>query len=400
MIKDIEHVPVYREPEHSINQGSLVLLNNGNLFLGCNQERGTIHNDTGQSCFIKSTDNGRSWDVSTQKVVYPYTDYEGNWDCAFSQTAEGTILMHTRVCSFISPTALNSTIPQEVGDYHYDDPSRTHGVVGGKNFKQNLLMRQTGYSLLWSNDNGDTWEGPIPVNTAPVARENSGGCSVGGSGGGHIVELNDGSLLMPLEGSITLDQTAYSRGGTGELCRVFTLRSDDGGSNWEYWSTVAFDPANAMYMSEPSMTRLQSGKLVCMWRVQIRPGFRFDNMWFATSEDDGASWSRPARTPLWGYPPDLIQLQDGRVLAVYGYRRDEFGVRGCVSEDGESWSKDNEFSISTGGNADPNVVNQYWHTGYPSVVQCEDGTVVVAYHEYSKGELPLQEMWVTRFKMG
>ena len=148
------------------------------------------------------------------------------------------------------------------------------------------------------------------------------------------------------------------------------------------------------------MTRLQSGKLVCMWRVQIRPGFRFDNMWFATSEDDGASWSRPARTPLWGYPPDLIQLQDGRVLAVYGYRRDEFGVRGCVSEDGESWSKDNEFTISTGGDADPSVVNQYWHTAYPSVVQCEDGTVVVAYHEYSKGELPLQEMWVTRFKMG
>jgi hypothetical protein len=71
-----------------------------------------------------------------------------------------------------------------------------------------------------------------------------------------------------------------------------------------------------------------------------------------------------------------------------------------VSEDGESWSKDNEFAISTGGDADPSVVNQYWHTAYPSVVQCEDGTVVVAYHEYSKGELPLQEMWVTRFKMG
>ena len=74
-------------------------------------------------------------------------------------------------------------------------------------------MRQTGYSLLRSNDNGDTWEGPFPVNTAPVARENSGGCSVGGSGGGHIVELPDGGLLMPLEGAITLDQTAYAPGG-------------------------------------------------------------------------------------------------------------------------------------------------------------------------------------------
>ena len=41
----------------------------------------------------------------------------------------------------------------------------------------------------------------------------------------------------------------------------------------------------------------------------------------------------------------------------------------------------------------------FWHTGYPSVVQCADGTIVVAYHEYSKGENPLQEMWVTRFKI-
>jgi len=387
MIKDIEHVLVYHDPEHCINQGSLVLLNNGELFLGYNQERGTIHNDNGQSCFIKSTDNGRSWDLSTCKVVYPYTDYEGNWDCAFSQTAEGTILMHTRVCSFISPTALHSSAPQNVN------------AGGGKNISQNLLLRQTGYSLFRSNDNGNRWEGPIPVNTSPVSRENSGVCSVGGSGGGHIVELNDGGLLMPLEGSITGDHTAYSPGGQGELCRVFTLRSDDGGSNWEYWSTVSFDPANALYMSEPSMTKLNSGKLVCMWRVQVRPGFRFDNMWFATSEDDGASWSRPARTPLWGYPPDLIQLNDGRVLVVYGYRRDEFGVRGCISEDGESWSKDNEFVIRSGGDADPDVVDQYWHTGYPSVVQCEDGTIVVAYHEYSKEKNPIQEMWVSRFRM-
>ena len=385
MIKDIEHIPVYHDPEHCINQGSIVKLKNGELFLGYNQERGKIHDDSGQACFIKSFDNGKSWDISTQKVVHPYTENEGNWDCAFSQSSDGTILMHTRVNNFMSPTALGSKVPQELG--------------GGENYNHSLLRRQTGYSLFRSKDDGDTWEGPIPVNTAPVSRENSRECSVGGSGGGHIVELNDGGLLMPLEGSITGDHTAYSIGGHGELCRVFTLRSNDGGNNWEYWSTVAYDPANVLYMSEPSMTKMHSGKLVCLWRVQVRPGFRFDNMWFATSEDDGASWSMAKRTQLWGYPPDIIQLIDGRVLAVYGYRKDEFGVRGCISEDGESWNKDNEFVIRTGGNATPKDGYFFWHTGYPSVVQCDDGTIVVAYHEYSKGENPLQEMWVTRFSI-
>ena len=394
MIQDIETVLVLHDPEHAINQGSLVFLKNGDLLLGYNQERGTLHNDSGQSCLIKSSDNGKSWDKSTKKIVYPFTDYEGNWDCAFSQSSNGTILMHSRVCNFITPTALNSKVPQEMG----------HISKGVKQFGNHLgnhqrLLRQTGYSLMRSKDNGNTWEGPIPVNTAPVSRENSGEWSVGGSGGGHIVELDDGGLLMPLEGSITGDHTAYTRGGQGELCRVFTLRSDDEGSNWEYWSTIAFDPANVLYFSEPSMTKLKSGKLICVWRCQVRPGFRFDHMWFASSEDDGSSWTTPRRSQLWGYPPDIIQLNDGRVLVVYGYRKDEFGIRGCISDDGESWKKENEFVIKTGGEADPNKIDQFWHTGYPSVVQCEDDTIVVAYHEYSKGVNPIQEMYVTRFKI-
>ena len=115
MIKDLEHVLVYQDPEHCINQGSIVRLKNGELFLGYNQERGKIHDDSGQACFIKSFDNGKSWDISTQKVVYPFTENEGNWDCAFSQSSDGTILMHTRVNNFMNPTALGSNVPQEVG---------------------------------------------------------------------------------------------------------------------------------------------------------------------------------------------------------------------------------------------------------------------------------------------
>jgi hypothetical protein len=146
------------------------------------------------------------------------------------------------------------------------------------------------------------------------------------------------------------------------------------------------------------MCRLASGRIVCLMRVQARPA-RFDNMWLAYSDDDAASWSRPERTRLWGYPPDVIQLQDGRVLAVYGYRRAPWGVRGCISDDGVTWEPANEFVIREGGAADPAAVREYWHIGYPTVTQCNDGTVVAAYHEYSKGDRPLQEMWVTRFRV-
>ncbi len=55
------------------------------------------------------------------------------------------------------------------------------------------------------------------------------------------------------------------------------------------------------------------------------------------SEDDGVTWAPPARTRLCGYPADMIQLQDGRVLNVYGYRAKPMDVRGCTSEDGINW---------------------------------------------------------------
>ncbi len=146
------------------------------------------------------------------------------------------------------------------------------------------------------------------------------------------------------------------------------------------------------------MARLANGRLVCLLRAQARPG-RFDNLWVVSSDDDGASWSRPVRTGLWGYPADVLPLQDGRVLAVYGHRREPWGVRGCLSDDGITWDPRREFVIRAGGAAPP-AFSQYWHTGYPTAAQCADGTVVAAYHEYvTAGGGPLQAMWVTRFRV-
>lgn len=378
MIIDPEHVIAVRHPEHACNQGSIIRLQDGDLLLGYNEERGRVHADSGQSCCIRSHDNGRTWDTASRTVVCPWTDYQGNWDCAFAQVSDGTIMVHARVCSFVGASALKDAGEQVLG-----------GPPPGR---RERLKRQTGYVLFKSSDGGASFRGPIPVNTAPMADSGLSHYIVGGSGAGHIIELPDGGLLMPLHGSETREFIAQS----GENIRIFVLRSDDGGENWEYWATVAHDASNILQYAEPGMTRLASGRLVCLIRAMARPG-RFDNMWLAWSDDDGASWSRPERTPLWGYPPDVMQLQDGRVLAVYGHRREPFSVLGCVSEDGVTWRKENEFTIKEGGAA-PSSFRQYWHTGYPTVTQCDDGTIVTAYHEYEMvDESPVQSMWVTRF---
>jgi sialidase-1 len=162
---------------------------------------------------------------------------------------------------------------------------------------------------------------------------------------------------------------------------------------------------------EAGMTRLKGGRLACLMRTSHKPR-RQDNMWFTHSDDDGISWSPARRTSLWGYPADVLQLMDGRVLAVYGYRKEPWGVRGRISDDGLSWDVSNEFVIREGGIPKPSkglrpptiwdslIYGQYWHIGYPTVTQLRDGNVIAAYHEYSDDDQPIQYLLCTHFKVG
>jgi sialidase-1 len=374
---DVEHRQVLFDPAHAVNQGSIVHLQDGRLMLGFNQERTREHADSGQSCVMFSGDLGDTW--TDPQVVQPYTDYTGNWDCAFAEVGSGELIMHTRLCSFMASTAVIGHSEQ------------TTGPPPGRPYR---LKRQTGYGLCRSADAGATWSPLIPVNTAPMADSGTGPYIAGGSGAGHIIELPDGGLLMPLHGSISREWPTR----TGETIRSLVLRSDDLGHNWEYWATVAFDAASILDFFEPAMARLESGRLVCLLRSQARPG-RVDHLWCVHSDDDGASWSPPVRTPIWGFPADVVQLQDGRVLAVYGYRRAPWGVRAAISDDGITWRVESEFVVRAGGAA-ASSQSQYWHIGYPTVTRAADGTVIAAYHEYvdnpGHGEA-IQAMWISRF---
>ncbi len=376
---DAEVVDAYIDPDRCCNQGSIVKLHNGELLLGYNEERAKMHADTGRSCLVRSFDGGKSWDPSTRVVVEDYTDHTGNWDCAFAQISDGTLIMHTRICGFISsPTAIANRIDEQAM-YR----SRAH---------------QTGYAVYKSKDNGHSWDGPTPVSTYPIADSGTAYCLAGGTGSGHVVELPDGGLLMPLEGTLSADGYQGGGGVSWETSRCFMLRSDDGGDNWEHWGTMAFDPASIINFQEPSLTRMSNGRLVAMIRVVFRPA-RYDYQWVTHSEDDGVTWAPPQRTRLWGYPADMIQLQDGRVLSVYSYRAQPMDVRGCTSSDGINWDPDDEFIIADCHSPTREQHPQYWHIGYPTVVQLDDGTIVTAYHEYTDDDEPIQYMQTARFRL-
>ncbi len=227
MLHDVEHVQAYLDPKHACNQGSIVALGGNELLLAYNEERGREHADSGQSCVIRSTDGGRTWDPASRVVVWPYDDAGGNWDCALGRLSDGSLLLHTRVCAHLAPTALRDGADQVLGGPPPGRPER--------------LKRQTGYAILRSTNGGRDWSAPLAVNTAPMAEAGLGPYVAGGSGAGHVIELADGGLLMPLHG--ILGREWPTRGG--ETIRCAVLRSDDRGHNWEYWATVAYDPSRA-----------------------------------------------------------------------------------------------------------------------------------------------------------
>ncbi len=401
-LKNISHHTIWHDAQHSNNQVATRLLRNGEIVAVFNEERFPYHHDSGQTVLIRSRDGGRTWDPATRKIVLPWTQTTGNWDCGICELADGTLIVNLTVTGFFKrgvrneqPSWSSHPVTREFGDWSW--AYKTQSWLG------TYVLRST--------DNGETWGETIRVNVRPLKH---GGCRLG------CWELPSGSLLMGLYGRIR----GYGEEGEGESTRSALVRSDDGGENWEYFSTLAYDPASIIDYEEPALLRLKDGRLVCFMRTHVNPSSDARNMVMTMSEDDGFSWTTPKWTDIWGFPAELITLNDGRYLMVYGYRRAPYGVRGIISEDGVTWTVKNEFTIREGGlpartaemkpgssvmtpgtgEADAGAISMthpggFQHIGYPSVVQMPDGTVVCSYHEWSDDPAPVQYVRATRFEL-
>lgn len=399
-IVDVTHHDIFRHPEHCVNQIAMRRVASGEIVAVFNEERFPYHHDSGQTLMTRSADGGISW--SAPEVVLPWTDTVGNWDCGFCELADGTWIVNFTLTGYfkrgIRPEGVSwSAHPtsEAWGDWTW--AYKTQGWLGT--------------AVIKSKDRGRTWSAPIPVNVRPMKH---GGCRLG------CWQLPNGSILMGLYGRIH----GYEEEGEGETTRSALMRSDDGGDNWEYYSTLAYDPASIIDYEEPAVLRLKDGRLVCFLRTHVNPSSDAKNMVMVVSDDDGFSWSPPKWTNIWGYPAELIPLIDGRYLMIYGYRRPPYGVRGVVSEDGLTWDVKNEFVIRGGGVPGASGAEKpgssrmspasgkygsgridwrnpgiYQHIGYPTVTQMADGTIVAAYHEWSADEQPLQFVLATRFRL-
>jgi sialidase-1 len=231
----------------------------------------------------------------------------------------------------------------------YDDPNRDERDPGIWQHSGGTLvvsMASDGAQVMRSTDNGETWDKPT---SAPVFSPHLSG------------ELPDGRLFWC---------GIATRMG---INHVEIAASEDLGKTWKPEATVAeslpyHQPWVREFWDEPHALPLPGGKWLCLHRVD-RDGYLYQN----SSGEGGRGFTIPKRTAMWGCPPFILRLQDGRLLALYGYRRPPFGIRGCLSsDDGATWDTDSEIVLrDDGGHVD---------LGYPTALELQPGLVLVVYY--------------------
>ncbi|HRE84438.1 MAG TPA: sialidase family protein [Opitutaceae bacterium] len=290
---------------------------------------------------MSSQDEGKNW--SWPRVLFDSAIDDR--DAGVLVTARGTLLV-TSFNSLVYNTPRNrEKYPQQKDKW--DRHERGLSVANKERAHLAYLLR--------SEDGGTTWS---TAQLIPVSSPHG------------PLQLDDGRLLYPgvqRAGADPHDPTATRRIGVWE--------SKDDGHTWTFLSPLPARPGdNPNDYHEFHGVQASNGTIV----VQIRSHADESNrqMLQTLSTDGGRTWSVPRTLGIFGYPPHLMRLRDGRLLVSYDHRRAPYGVQARVSTDaGTTWSE--PLAITS------NAVKL--DQGYPSTVELGNGQLLTVWYEIPPG---------------
>ena len=153
---------------------------------------------------------------------------------------------------------------------------------------------------------------------------------------GKILEMPDGSLLMPMGGRFR---------GDVDVLRAYLVRSTDRGKTWRYYSTMNYTPQDpapqlpGQYagFDEQSLVLLPNGRMLGVLRTQYSHlAGEYRPLYVCWSDDLGKTWSEAEQTQphLMNIWPTLELLDNGVVACQYGRP----GLHVAFSlDDGHTW---------------------------------------------------------------
>lgn len=189
--------------------------------------------------------------------------------------------------------------------------------------------------LVESPDSGKTWQ------TQPrVLLANQWAVSA------PVRELPDGTRLLGVYTGN--DSTAYGA----------VLRSTDGGKTWS--QPVDIDPNSGVRLdAETDVLRLLDGTILAALRGDGKV-----NLHFATSPDQGLTWSKVTDSGYLGHCPHLTRLSTGEILLTHRQPATSMHIS---RDDAKTWQGPIEIDSVIGA--------------YPSTVELKDHSVLVVYYE-------------------
>lgn len=343
----MEHIVVYRNKAQFAGwpfNGGFWQFADGELALGfmigpCGyrSEECTDHDIVDVShVILRSRDNGRTWPLEGLTTVYPNR-------MAFAEGLKKAPPGESSAPA-LDPRADGFCLASGFGLPPDDAPYVAFAMV--------------------SADRGHTWRAPVRL---PIS-------GVGGHQMGHIggrpsaVVREDGMLLL----------FAHGCREPGEEPSVpLVYGSWDGGANWGLIAEIEPSPRRPMAIM-PCPVILRDGTIL----MAVRRQYDFRNAYTQVyaSEDGARTWSFRSRVNDWGAPANLVELPDGRIVCVYGYRQPPYGIRARVSPDqGRTWGP--EIILRDDGGS--------WDLGYPRTLLLQDGSLITAYYFNCKAD-PIQ----------
>ena len=351
----IEHIVIYKGTDYHSAFPHIIRLQDGDLVVVFreapvragiegrgNQNEEVLHNhidDGSRIALVRSTDDGRTWDPGSHVVVDASDGTQDLNMAMIAQLSSGELLLN------------NHRWFLNLSDEKAEAMSSERKLLMRRGERQFGAIVFDSLYMFRSSDMGRTWSKGEPFEIGALAFQSH-------TGKDGIMEMPDGSLMLVFNGQSAVDE----EGGSG----TYVARSYDGAKTWVQPSLAARDPAGKVGFGEPPIVRLSSGRLLTVMRTS-------DYLYQVFSDDDGWVWQGLKRSPMWGFPCHLVQLQSGRVLCAYGYRREPFGIRASISDDqGETWDIDNEIVIRDDG--------MHRDLGYPASIVLQDGRVLTIYY--------------------
>jgi hypothetical protein len=221
-----------------------------------------------------------------------------------------------------------------------------------------------------SDDDGQTWSSPTPVDT-PLSGPAFEICHT-------PKQLSGGKCLFP-----TQTWPDWDGKSTQGMCAVAFVSHDEGAS-WPEYVTVFDGREHGVIHFEQSIVELHDNRLLAVaWAYHGETGKTLSTPFALTQ--DGGNFQAAMPTGLKAQTAKLLALKDGRVLCVYrGHDRPGLWAQ-LVRIEGENWINLEEQLLWEGSNygaTEPSETSDKLSSlkfGFPSLTQLSDGSVRVVF---------------------